>query len=188
MMGQWNKPDERLLIYYAGHGFTNYNASIRNSMGYITGRDTPAGESCSSPTCQPYSAAISNAIPMQELNSLSLETQARQVIMLFDSCFSGSIFMSRSSDTDPKKLDYFRALDAISKPVSYYITAGGANEQIPADSPFAKLVLSGLRGEADIYHDGYITGEQFGAYLQRNLPRVAGVALRIQKGRVRNRG
>ncbi len=27
LLGQWNKPDERLFIYYAGHGFTDFNQS-----------------------------------------------------------------------------------------------------------------------------------------------------------------
>ena len=25
LLGKWNLPDERLFIYYAGHGFTDFN-------------------------------------------------------------------------------------------------------------------------------------------------------------------
>lgn len=33
MTGKWNRPDERLLVYYASHGFTDYNPSSRISTG-----------------------------------------------------------------------------------------------------------------------------------------------------------
>ena len=140
MTGRWNQPNERLLVYYAGHGFTDYNPSSRVYTGYITGRDTPA---CRGNDC---STAIGDAIPFNELDTINRETRALHVIMLFDSCFSGSIFMSRSPDTDPKHYDYQRARDALHTPVRYYITAGAAYEKIPADSPFSQLVLRGLPG------------------------------------------
>lgn len=41
LMGRWNRPDERLFVYYSGHGFTDFNQSSRQNDGYITGRDTP---------------------------------------------------------------------------------------------------------------------------------------------------
>jgi hypothetical protein len=40
--GRRNRPDERLLIYYSSHGFTDYNINSRIYTGYITGTDTPA--------------------------------------------------------------------------------------------------------------------------------------------------
>jgi Caspase domain. len=41
LLGKWNMPDERLFIYYAGHGFTDFNQASRENNGYITGSDTP---------------------------------------------------------------------------------------------------------------------------------------------------
>jgi hypothetical protein len=178
MTRQSNQTAERLLVYYAGHGFTDYNPNIRTYTGYITGKDTPA---CHGGDC---GSSIEHAIPFQELDALNRVARARQVIMLFDSCFSGSVFLTRSTDNDPLHYDYDRARDALHNPVRYYITAGAANEQIPANSPFAQLLLRGLRGEADIYKDGFITGEQLGAYLQRNLPVYSGMSLHPQKGTI----
>jgi len=83
MINKWNRRDERLLVYYAGHGFTDYNSNSRVYTGYITGRDTPA---CHGANCD---EAISNAIPFNYIDSLNRETRVRQVITLFDSCFSG---------------------------------------------------------------------------------------------------
>lgn len=65
MTGQWNRPDERLLIYYAGHGFTDYNINSRIYTGYITGKDTPA---CNGANCDD---AIGNAIPFNYIDGLN---------------------------------------------------------------------------------------------------------------------
>lgn len=178
MTGAWNRPNERLLIYYAGHGFTDFNPNSRVDNGYLTGRDTPA---CKGGDC---GNAVGQAVPFQEIDALNREARARQVIVLFDSCFSGTVFLTRAPGFEPRHFDYQRARDAIQSPVRYYITAGGANETIPARSPFAALVLRGLSGEADIYGDGFITGEELGAYLQRNVPKYAGVMLHPQKGTI----
>ena len=102
-----------------------------------------------------WDSAVSNAISFQDIDALNRETQAKQVIMLFDSCFSGSLFSARSADVDPKHYDYENARDTLDEPVRYYITAGGPTEKIPAISPFAELVASGLRGEADIWKEGF---------------------------------
>ena len=79
LLGQWNKPDERLFIYYAGHGFTDFNQSSRENDGYITGSDTPG-------------RAVTKAVSFYDVDSWSRETSARHVLMIFDSCFSGSLF------------------------------------------------------------------------------------------------
>jgi hypothetical protein len=177
LLSTWNRTDERLLIYYAGHGFTDFNENARADIGYITGSDTPAyrrGEA----------AAVGNSISFQEIDALNRETRARQVIMLFDSCFSGSVFLTRSDNSDPEHYNYARARGALHNPVRYYITAGGAHEEIPAASPFAQLVLRGLQGEADIYKDGFITAEALGNYLERNMSYYAHISLHPQKGAI----
>jgi hypothetical protein len=107
MTAQWNQPEERLLVYYAGHGFTSYNQNSHDYVGYITGKDTPAchGDDCSN--------AVGRAVSFNELDAVNRETRSRQVITLFDSCFSGSIFLVRANEGDPKHYDYIRARDAI---------------------------------------------------------------------------
>jgi Tol biopolymer transport system component len=177
LLGKRNHSDERLLVYYAGHGFTVFNQYSREDMGYVTGSDTPGYRDT-------WNNSITNAISFQDIDALNRQTQARQVIMLFDSCFSGSLFSTRSGDVDPKHYDYERARDAIHRPVRYYITAGGPTETIPAISPFAELVARGLGGEADIYKDGFITAEELGQYLQRNIPVYTHQSLHPLKGTI----
>jgi hypothetical protein len=77
-----------------------------------------------------------------------------------------------------------QARDAIRKPVRYYITSGGPTERVPADSPFASLVLKGLAGEADFWHDGFISAEELGMYLQRNVPVHARLPLHPQRSAI----
>jgi hypothetical protein len=175
LLGRWNRSGERLLVYYAGHGFTDFNQYSRIDMGYITGSDTPAYK-------HNWDGSIPYAISFQDIDALNRETRVRHVVMLFDSCFSGSLFSTRASDIDPKHYDYEGARDALQQPVRYYITAGGSTEKIPAISPFADLVARGLRGEADFYKDGFITAEELGQYLQHNMPIYTHQSLRPLKG------
>ena len=164
MTGRWDQKNERLLVYYAGHGFTDYNPNSRIYTGYITGRDTPA---CQGANCDD---AIRNAIPFDEIDSLNRETRVLQVINLFDSCFSGLSVTRDPNNTTPTHYVEDQARDEIQKPIRYYITAGGPYEHVPADSPFASLILKGLGGEADFWKDGFLTGEELGFYLERNVP------------------
>jgi TPR repeat protein len=169
--------DARLLIYYAGHGFTAHNPASQQTMGYITGRDTPR---CQDASCR---SALGNAIPFNEIDALNRGTWARHVLMLFDSCFSGSIFLTRSESQEVQRYTRERARTALREPVRYYITAGSADDPVPAQSPFASLVIRGLRGEADVHRDGVISAEALGVFLQRHVPAAARRdTLRPQKG------
>jgi hypothetical protein len=78
---------KRLFIYYGGHGFTDFNQSSRVNDGYITGMDTTAYDP-NDPK------AVSEALSFQEIDSMNRESRATQVLMAFDSCFSGSVFMT----------------------------------------------------------------------------------------------
>jgi uncharacterized caspase-like protein len=157
LLGQWNKPDERLFIYYSGHGFTDFNESSRDYDGYITGSDTPG-------------VALTKAVSFFEVDSWSRQTHARHVLMVFDSCFSGSLFQTMAPVTEPPKNDFDSVRTLLRKPIRYYITAGHQNEEVAADSTFATLLLRGLRGEADFFHDGIISADELGLYLYRQVP------------------
>lgn len=58
----------------------------------------------------------------------------------------------------------------LGKPVRYYITAGRQNEEVTADGTFATLLLRGLRGEADFFHEGIISATELGIYLSHEVP------------------
>jgi tetratricopeptide (TPR) repeat protein len=158
LLGQWNKPDERLFIYYAGHGFTDFNQSSRDNDGYITGSDTPG-------------KAIAKAMSFFEVDSWSRQTRARHVLMVFDACFSGSLFQTMGPPEEPARPDLDGVRRMLGQPMRYYITAGRQNEEVAADSTFATLLLRGLRGGADTYHMGIISADDLGSYLYHEVPK-----------------
>jgi Caspase domain len=81
-----NEASARLLIYYAGHGYTEV---IRNeNRGYITGIDTPSIDG----TARAYNAARLKAIPMLEIRTPLQLAPAGHILFVFDSCFAGTIF------------------------------------------------------------------------------------------------
>jgi hypothetical protein len=110
LLGQWNKLDERLFIYYAGYGFTDFNQSSRDNDGYITGSDTPR-------------KAIAKAMSFFEVDSWSRQTRARHVLMVFDACFSGSLFQTMGPPEEPARPDLDGIRRMLFQPMRYYITA-----------------------------------------------------------------
>ena len=164
LLGKWNKPDERLLIYYAGHGFTDFNQASRENNGYITGSDTPRYD------LNP-GKAIENAVPFTEIDSWNRQTRARHVLMVFDSCFSGALFQTMGSEEELRRKDLDGIRRMLGQPIRYYITSGRKEEVVTADSTFATLLLRGLRGEADFFHQGLVSADQLGIYLSREVPK-----------------
>jgi len=184
LMRQWNRPDERLFIYYSGHGFTVFNQLSRRNDGYITGSDTPLYKD--------DGRAVANAVAFNEIDSWSRQTKARHVLMVFDSCFSGSLFQTIMREPNQNELDSLGSLfqttammtepsqngrDVVrrlmGKPMRYYITACRQNEEVSADGTFAKLLLRGLSGDADRYHEGIISAEELGNYLYHEVPKYS---------------
>ena len=99
-----------------------------------------------------------HAISMKDIESISLRIRAKHVIMLFDSCFSGSLFALVRAVPDD-------ITEKSALPVRQYITAGKEDEQVPDRSMFKRCFLVGLEGDADLTGDGYITGTELGMYL-----------------------
>ncbi len=164
LLGKWNMPDERLLIYYAGHGFTDFNQASRENNGYITGSDTPRYD------LNP-GKAIEKAVPFTEIDSWNRQTRARHVLMVFDSCFSGTLFQTMGSEEELRRKDLDGIRRMLGQPIRYYITSGRKEEVVTADSTFATLLLRGLRGEADFFHQGLVSADQLGIYLSREVPK-----------------
>jgi hypothetical protein len=169
--------DNRLFVYYFGHGFTDTNYNTKADIGFLTGADTP-----------PYDPrdgrAVSNSISMHEYDNMTRLSHARQILTVFDTCFSGTIFSAVAGPNIPTKLDLDRVRDALRRPVRYYITAGRANEKVPADFNLATLLLRGIAGDADFARDGFITGDELGIYLQKTVPNLIGRLITPQYGAV----
>jgi len=160
-----------LLFYYAGHGETETLAD-KTKMGYIIPRDCPLlGK-------DPMGFAA-HAISMRDIESVSMRIKSKHVLMLFDSCFSGSLFALVRAVPDD-------ITEKSTLPVRQYITAGREDEQVPDRSTFKRCFLIGLGGDADLTGDGYITGSELGMYLSDKVVNYTHRRQHPQYGKINN--
>ena len=163
--------DRALLLYYAGHGDTETLAD-KTKLGYIIPKDCPLLKD------DPMGFAT-NAISMREIESISLRIKSKHVLMLFDSCFSGSLFtLVRAVPHD--------ITEKSTLPVRQYITAGSEDEEVPDRSIFKRSFLIGLEGDADLTNDGYITGSELGMYLADKIVNYTNRRQHPQYGKINN--
>jgi len=145
--------NNRLLFFYSGHGHT------REDKGYIVPVDA------ANPNVD-EKAFLRKAVGMNQILTWARRIEAKHVLFLFDSCFSGTVFKARNLRKVPRQIS-----QAAKEPVRQFITAGRADETVPAKSVFAPAFVDALRyGWGDLYKDGYVTGEELGLYLTNKVP------------------
>ncbi len=165
------KPNDRVLIYFSGHGHT-MKLAYGGEMGYIVPSDAP------NPNID-ESGFLETAMDMLQMEVYAKKIQSKHAIFMFDSCFSGSIFaMTRAV---PEHISY-----KTSKPVRQIITAGDANETVPDKSIFCQQFVEALDGEGDTDKDGYITGTELGEFLQKNVINYSKDSQHPQYGKIRD--
>lgn len=148
-------PQNRLLFFFSGHGETR----LEGRKGYLVPADAPL------PT-KDEKEFLKKALPMSQIMAWARLIEAKHVLFLFDSCFSGTVFKQRSLPPVPPHISMLTA-----RPVRQFITAGSAGEAVPANSVFTPAFIDGLAfGLADLDKDGYITGTELGVYLQAKVP------------------
>jgi hypothetical protein len=160
-----------LLFYFAGHGET-LELADGTALGYIVPRDCPLKN-------EDPIGFDSKAISMKDMEILALKVRSKHFIMLFDSCFSGSLFnIVRAA---PVAISEKSAL-----PVRQFITAGAAGEQVPDQSVFKVVFLQGINGDADLNDDGYVTGAELGMHLQEKVINYTRGGQHPQYGKINN--
>ena len=89
-----NETNSRLLIYYAGHGYTETILEYNEKRGFITGVDTPPIDR----SRKAYDNARPKAVSMGIIRTDLQESRAHSVLFVFDSCFAGTIFTDRGDN------------------------------------------------------------------------------------------
>ena len=148
--------NNRLLFFYSGHGHT------RNEKGYLVPTDAP------NPNFD-EKGFLQKALGMNQILTWARRIEAKHALFLFDSCFSGMVFKAKEQPKVPRQIS-----EAAKLPVRQFITAGSADETVPAKSVFTPAFIDALRfGWGDLYKDGYVTGEELGLYLKNKVPQHA---------------
>lgn len=145
------KKDDRVFIFFAGHGTTRKLPSGRD-LGYII----------------PVDADLNNyqgqSISMTNFQDISETIPAKHIFFVMDSCYSG-LGLTRGGRISEK---YLREI--AKRQARQMLTAGGANEQVADNGPnghsvFTWTLLQGLEGKADLNGDGVITASELAAYV-----------------------
>jgi hypothetical protein len=166
--------DNRLLIYFAGHGHTLKTQDGRRQLGYIVPADAPVPKANDTGEFKRF------AVSMNEINNYAEQIEAIHALFVFDSCFAGTIFKSRSGGV-PEAIT-----DKIAQPVRQFITAGNERQSVPDYSYFRRAFVAALDGAADDNRDGFVTGTELGEYLHRVVSNYTKRAQTPQHGKINN--
>lgn len=119
-------PDDSLFIYYSGHGYLD-----KNKRGYWV----PVGA---------QKDKIASYFPNSRIKEIVADMKCRHVLLVSDSCFSGSLFTrTRGGGEELVALDYERRM-------SRWAICSGREDQEVSDgsdgnSPFAKALIQELK-------------------------------------------
>lgn len=147
------KREDRVFVFFAGHGATRHLASGRD-LGYII----------------PVDADLSNyegqAISMTNFQDIAEAIPAKHVFFVMDSCYSG-LALTRGGGGVPIG-NYL--LEISHRTARQMFTAGGADQQVADNGPnghsvFTWTLLQALDGRADLNGDGVITATELAAYV-----------------------
>jgi hypothetical protein len=165
--------ENRLLIYYAGHGYTQ-KSGAGYEQGFIVPTDAPA------PKAGNETEFRRMAVSMDSIERYAQEIEAKHALFVFDSCFSGAL-LTRTRSTTPPFIT-----SKTTQPVRQFITAGADNQEVPDVSIFRGQFVEGLKGAADLNTDGFITASELADFLQDKVTRYTRGAQTPQYGKIRD--
>lgn len=147
------KHEDRVFVFFAGHGATRKLASGRD-LGYII----------------PVDADLTNyqgqAISMTNFQDIAEAIPAKHVLFVMDSCYSG-LALTRGGGMAASE-NYLQEISR--RGARQIFTAGGADQQVADNGPnghsvFTWTLLEALDGRADLNGDGVITATELAAYV-----------------------
>jgi hypothetical protein len=168
-------PEDRVLIFFAGHGQTE-SLPDGKEQGYII------------PVDGDISNYFTTAISMQQVREISERIPAKHILYVMDACYSGQGF-TRAFGVEPAINGYIQKITSMRS--VQMITAGGKKEQVvelEGHGLFTQYFLRGLEGEADRDNDKVVTASELGAYLMPQVSRASGNLQTPQYGRLDGEG
>ena len=171
--------NDRILVFYSGHGETFSNKD-GTETGYIIPIDGKQD--------QPYETGLA----MDEILRTCKMSDAKHMLFLMDACYSGLMTEKSKGLSQPQEKGYLSKV--ANEKARQIITAGGGGEMVIErdewqHSAFTKNLLAGLdKWEADTDADGYITADELGTYLRKSVTEDSDFLQTPQKGRFMNSG
>ena len=152
------KKNDRLFVFFAGHGATRHLSSGRD-LGYVIPVDSDPEQ------------IATDAIPMSELQNIAESMTAKHAFFVMDACYSG-LGLTRGAGSGNFLRDNNKRIGR------QMLTAGGADQLVADGGPnghsvFTWTLLQGLSGKGDLNGDGIITATELAAYV---APAVASVS------------
>jgi tetratricopeptide (TPR) repeat protein/uncharacterized caspase-like protein len=152
--------EDRVLIYFAGHGFLDKNTA----KGYLAPYDVDPKN------------LTATAYPMDELGSVvGSKIRARNKVLLTDACHAGAISPDDVPSLNRSLLNVNSSLFSLTasrdREVSYESAALGGGHGL-----FTYYVVTGLTGEADTDHDGYVVADELAEYVRTQVRETAAKA------------
>ena len=166
--------NDMVLIYFAGHGAPEVDVAGAEADGlskYLVPRDGDPD------------SLYTTALPMDELQRVFARIPAERVVMLLDTCYSGTAggrTFARAQVRASGLNDQF--LERLTRSRGrVIITASGPNEvalELPnlGHGLFTYHVLEGLRGKADRNGDGIVTVSELYEYVEDQVDTAARLA------------
>jgi len=157
-------PDDRLIVYFAGHGYTLVD-QFNHETGYLAAYDTVPEQDFT-------------ALQMDEVTDLRLNARAKHIAFIFDACFSGqALGLTRAASVVSAEKFLTRR--------AYQIVSAGAGDQTVSDfRSMTTRMIEGLTGEA-LNEDGVITFSEIGLYLRETVASDSGQTQIPQFGHLR---
>lgn len=176
-INKWGQGENnRLLIYFAGHGETLTTRDGRK-VGYIVPVDAPKAD----PNAP--GAFKQAAISLDEVEIWARQIESKHVLFVFDSCFSGALYEKRSEPRMPAAI-----MAETAGPVRQFITSGTAEQEVPDQSIFRDVFTNALDGAGDLNGDGYVTGTELGMHLRDKVSNYPESAQTPQYWKMRSPG
>ena len=161
------------LVYYAGHGYTLGVPPLRT--GWVVPVDAP------DPNKDP-SGFFRTALSMDQISKYSLLINAKHVLWVFDSCFSGQLIETLRGGEAPDKWETFLQTGKVRR----VITSGSADQLVPDRSVFASYFVAALDGSLQAGGDnGLLTGNQLSHFLKGKVIQDRGDSQTPQFGTIK---
>ncbi|MDP6620582.1 MAG: caspase family protein, partial [Nitrospinota bacterium] len=153
------KPEDRVFIFFAGHG-TTLDLPSGGRMGYLI------------PVEGTVEALLATGIPMNQVRDMARAIPAKHVFFAIDACFAG--LMAARETPKPYKAETVSRLTR--GRLRQVLTAGDRDQRAWEEAGhglFTRRLLEGLDGEADVSpRDGVLTAMELAAYVQGQVTAI----------------